>query len=108
MARRSFACFENLSARGLAIAGMTLFGLAPAAQARVTQISITVETPTFGGASFGSVGAYERVEGTITGQVDPKNPLNAGIVDIGLAPKNANGTVSYSADFQILRPVDLS
>ena len=67
-----------------------------------------MESPTFGGATFGAVGAYERIEGTITGEVDPKNPLNADIVDIGLAPKNADGKVGYSADFQILRPIDLS
>jgi Alpha/beta hydrolase domain len=93
----------------LTLVGITCLGLAPAASARVTQINVTkVESPTYGGAGFGSVGTYERIEGTITGEVDPKNPLNAVIVDIGLAPKNANGTVNYSADFQILRPVDLT
>ena len=34
--------------------------------------------------------------------------MNADIVDIALAPKNAHGKVIYSADFQILRPIDLS
>jgi Alpha/beta hydrolase domain len=99
----------RLRAGCLALAGIALLGLAPAAKARVTQINITaVESPTFGGASFGFVGTYERIEGTVTGEVDPKNPLNAVIVDIGLAtPRNANGTVGYTADFQILRPVDL-
>ena len=53
-------------------------------------------------------GQYERIEGTFTGEVDPKNPSNADIVDIALAPKNAHGKVTYSADFQILRPIDLS
>jgi alpha/beta hydrolase family protein len=67
-----------------------------------------VESPTFGGTGFGSVGQYERIEGTFTGEIDPRNPLNADIVDIGLAPKNAHGKVTYSADFQILRPIDLN
>jgi len=64
------------------------------------------ESPTFGGKNFGAVGPYERISGQITGEVDPKDPLNAIIVDIGLAPKNPNGTVTYATDFQILRPVD--
>jgi Alpha/beta hydrolase domain len=89
--------------------GIAVLGIPSAADARVTQINITtVESPTFSGASFGLVGAYERIEGTITGEVDPTNPLNGVIVDIDLAPKNANGTVGYSTDFQILRPVDLT
>src|SRR5579864_8521392 len=89
--------------------GASVLALSPAAEARVTQMKITtVESPTFGGASFGSVGQYERIEGTITGEVDPDNPRNAVIVDIEHAPRNSNGTVTYSADFQILRPIDLS
>lgn len=93
----------------LAVTGAVAFGIVPPASARVTQMNITtVESPTFGGASFGSVGQYERIEGTISGEVDPNNPQNAVIVDIEHAPRNANGTVSYSADFQIIRPIDLS
>ena len=89
--------------------GLSALSGSPAAEARVTQMNITfVESPTFGGASFGSVGQYERIEGTISGEVDPDDPQNAVIVDIQNAPRNANGKVSYSADFQILRPIDLS
>src|SRR5215475_7825804 len=78
-------------------------------QARVTQVVISkTESPTFGGRSFGAVGPYERISGRMIGEVDPKDPLNAIIIDIGLAPKNPNGTVTYSTDFQILRPVDHS
>ncbi|HEY3909409.1 MAG TPA: alpha/beta hydrolase domain-containing protein [Stellaceae bacterium] len=93
----------------LALFGVVCFGFVPVASARITQINITtVESPTFSGASFGAVGAYERIDGTMTGEVDPKDPLNADIVDIGLATKSADGKVGYSADFQILRPVDLA
>jgi Alpha/beta hydrolase domain len=92
----------------VATTALTL-GLAVPASARVTQMTITtVESPTFAGASFGSVGQYERIEGKITGEVDPTNPQNAVIIDVKLAPRNPNGTVSYSADFQIIRPIDLT
>ena len=37
--------------------GAALFGVSPIANARVTQLIVTtVESPTFGGASFGSAG----------------------------------------------------
>jgi hypothetical protein len=90
----------------LALTGVVLCA-APPAQARVTQVVVTAtESPTFGGKSFGAVGQYERISGQIVGEVDPADPLNAIIIDVGLAPKNPNGTVSYSTDFQILRPID--
>ena len=55
--------------------GAAVLGLVPVAEARVTQITITtMESPTFAGASFGPVGQYERIEGTFTGEVGPKNP----------------------------------
>lgn len=85
------------------------FGFAPPSHAGVTQVNITcVQSPTFGGASFGSVGQYELIQGTFTGEVDPSNPQNAVIVDIQNAPRNAQGLVTYSADFQIFRPIKLS
>jgi hypothetical protein len=88
--------------------GIGVTGFIPAGNARVTQINIaTTEAPTFSGASFGAVGQYERIEGTIIGEVDPKNLQNAVIVDLDRATQNANGTVSYTATFQILRPMDL-
>src|SRR5216684_3866578 len=55
------------------------------ANARVTQINISTpaNTPAFGGQSFGA-GKYQMINGTIKGEVDPKDPLNAVIVDIDL------------------------
>jgi Alpha/beta hydrolase domain len=94
---------------GLALIGIAAVSCAPAAQARVTQVVIkTVESPTFGGRAFGTVGQYERISGQIIGEVDPGDRRNAIIVDIALAPRNPNGTVTYSTDFQILRPIDRS
>ena len=81
----------------------------PAAQARVTKIQITSkESPTFGGYVFEGVGPYEKIVGKAFGELDPNDPKNAVIVDIALAPKNANGKVEYAFDFYILKPIDLS
>ena len=68
------------------------------------------EAPTiaFGGASFGNVGSYEKIQGRAFGELDPANPLNAVITDITLAPRNARGMVEYAVDFYILRPVNPS
>jgi hypothetical protein len=89
----------------LCLAVVVLDG-AVSAQARVTQVVIKkTESPTFGGKIFGSVGRYERISGQIFGEVDPQDPHNAIIVDIGLAPKNADGAATYSTNFEILRPI---
>ncbi len=89
--------------------GIAMAGSAQPLSAGVTKIVITkVESPTFGGASFGSVGQYELIQGTISGEVDPANPQNAVIVDIANAPRNSQGSVSYTSDFQIIRPIDLA
>jgi len=78
------------------------------AQARVTRIDILRTEPFAGGAPFGTVGAYAKVVGRFHGELDPAAPLNAGIVDLDKAPRNARGRVEYSADFTILRPADLA
>src|SRR5215813_7816186 len=79
------------------------------AEARITRIVITrVESPTFGGASFGDVGQYEKLVGRAFGEVDPADPRNAVIADISLAPRNSRGMVEYSTDIYILRPIDRS
>jgi hypothetical protein len=87
---------------------MLALGLAQAAEARVTSITITSIVPAYGGASFGSVGPYQFVTGIAKGAVDPADPKNAVIQDIALAPLDAKGRVEYSTNFQILMPVDES
>ena len=76
------------------------------AEAGITRIEITrVESPTFEGTSFGTVGQYEKLAGRAYGEVDPAASRNAVIADLGLAPTNAAGKVEYSTDIYILRPV---
>jgi len=93
---------------GIALAAGAIL-TAPVAEARITKIEITsTESPTFGGTTFGSVGAYEKLRGKAFGELDPADPRNAVIVDIELAPRNAGGKVEYSMDIYILKPIDLS
>jgi hypothetical protein len=90
--------------------GLALICLGAGANARITEIDVntaTSQSPTFGGASF-AAGQYQMINGTAKGEVNPNDPLNAVIVDIALAPRNARGMVEYSTDFQLLLPTDLS
>lgn len=61
----------------------------------------------FEGIAFGDVGPYEQIVGRALGEVDPSHPLNAEIVNLDKAPRNAAGRVEYSVDFCVLKPVDL-
>jgi alpha/beta hydrolase family protein len=96
-------------ARRFAPAGVAvaLVLAAAPADARITRIEITrVESPTFGGASFGAVGTYDKLVGRAFGEVDPRDRDNAGIQDLELAPRNPRGNVEYSMDIYILTPHD--
>ena len=82
-------------------------GASAAAAPRQT-LSITARQDFTPGVSYASVGAYEQLSGTISGEVDPKDPKNAIIQDLELAPVNDRGMVEYSADFVMLKPKDMS
>ena len=75
-------------------------------QARITRIVIDrTESPTFRGESFGDAGQYEKLVGRAYGEISPFHPLNGGITDIMLAPRDG-GYVQYMTTFYLLKPVD--
>ena len=95
--------------RMLAVAAAAaLLVAAPPSTARVTGITILSTTPLFDGRVFGDAGAYERVRGIATGELDPLDPHNAVITDIALAERNASGRVAYTTTFTLFKPVDMS
>jgi hypothetical protein len=53
------------------------------------------------------VGTYERLHGRVFGELDPTHRLNAGIVNLDRAARNAHGNVEYQSNFRILKPLDL-
>jgi hypothetical protein len=74
----------------------------------VRRVEVTErESPVFGGTEFGTLGPYERLHGTVFGELDPTHPLNAGILNLDRAARNAHGNVEYRSDFRILKPLDL-
>ncbi len=78
------------------------------ANARVVQVRIDHREAVLAGKSFGAVGAYEKLVGTIEFALNPSLPQNSGIIDLALAPRNARGEVEFSADFYLLKPADVS
>ncbi|MGE5646066.1 MAG: alpha/beta hydrolase domain-containing protein [Acidobacteriota bacterium] len=50
--------------------------------------------------------SYERISGKAYFAVDPRLRQNRIIADIAYAPRNAQGKVEFSADFEILQPRD--
>jgi len=76
--------------------------------ARVVRFVVEQTRSFAGGMSFGNIGSYQRLDGTAYMEVDPHDPLNAVIVNLDKAPRNAKGLVEFSAPFFILKPADLS
>jgi len=85
---------------------LCLFVHARSTSAEVTRVTITSRTMLAGGQSFGSTGPYERLVGRIEFALDPADPHNAGIVDLNLARRDADGRVHFSSDLNVLRPSD--
>ncbi len=102
----------------IALAVAAAFALsAQLAEARITSVTwdparsqapsmFPGQSAAFGGSSFGTVGQYEKLRGTATGELDPNDPRNKVITDIELAPRNAAGMVTYSMDVFVLRPMN--
>jgi hypothetical protein len=95
-----------LAAALLAACGGSDDDAPPAPKTPQLRLTITA-TEAFAG-SWGTVGEYERLSGTVAGEVDPADPKNAIIQDLALAPVNARGMVEYQADFVMLKPKDMS
>jgi hypothetical protein len=72
----------------------------------LTKFDIRTRKPFAGGETFGDVGRYEQIDGLAHFAVDPNHPDNGVIADIGLAPRNGDGMVEFSADFRVVKPVD--
>ena len=82
---------------------------AASVEARVVSIVIDSANPppVVAGGPWGDVGDYVLIRGRAFGELDPADSHNAGITDIGFAPLTA-GKVTYTAQFAIHRPVDMT
>ena len=56
------------------------------------------------GYAFGTVGAYQRLDGWARFRVDPSAVAQRGVTDIDKAAQDADGLVNFAAEICILRP----
>lgn len=75
----------------------------PPAIARVTRLHIDSRAPL---PAKPGLRAYELIQGTFEGELDPTDRRNRLIVDLDGAARNAAGKVAYSATFSIARPLE--
>ncbi len=72
----------------------------------VVSLDVTSHEPYAAGRPFGDAGPYQRVDGLLHFAVDPANDANRPIVDLHLAPRDAEGCVRFRADFTLIAPRD--
>ena len=75
-----------------------------AAHANIIKLEITRVEPVEGPSGP----THERISGNAYGELDPADPKNALITDIGLAPRNARGRVEYVTRFTLVKPKDMA
>jgi len=76
--------------------------------AEVVRIAVQTRADLVDGQPFGDAGAYEKIAGKIFFAVDPTLPANKIITDIDKAPRGADGTVQFSADFYLIKPKQIA
>jgi hypothetical protein len=77
-------------------------------QARVVRLVVEQTRRVADGRSYGEVGPYERLDGTVYIEIDPRDPLNAVVVNLDKAPRTPKGLVAFTSPFFILKPVDMA
>ena len=74
------------------------------ALAEVVRLEVHDRAEVLHGRSFGAAGPYEKIQGRVFFEVDPRLEQNRIICDIDLAPRNRRGKVEFSSDFYLVLP----
>ncbi len=74
--------------------------------AKVVRVEVTERKEIADLPDIARTGPYEIVKGVIYLELNPDDPANQGIVDLRLAPRNKNGNVECSTDFELHQPVE--
>jgi hypothetical protein len=74
----------------------------------IIRLEVLERAPYESGRVFGAAGAYERIDAIAHYVVDPANGANAGVVDLALAERGADGLVHFNGDVTVIKPVDMS
>lgn len=97
----------NSGATGILVGLALILLIAPNfSSAEVLRVQVESRRPVLAGKAYGEYGGYELLEGKIYFGFDPANRFNGRIVDLALAPRNADGLVEAWGDFVVLQPAD--
>ena len=72
------------------------------------RLQINAREPLAGGMAFANAGAYECLSGVAHFAIDPQAASYANVVDLSLASTNRSGEVEFSAEFCVLKPVEMT
>jgi hypothetical protein len=86
----------------------TVAAAAVPARAAVDHVEVLERVPFAPGMQFGDAGAYEKIRGIAHFALDPNAAANLPITDLKLAPRDAEGKVTFASEFVLLRPVEAS
>jgi hypothetical protein len=102
------ACYapEMRSKVSVLITALLLLVSTETLSARVVRVEVTSRQDVLGGKSFGDVGPYERILGTVYISLAVGDPRNAAIVDLKNAVNLHDGQVEFAADFMAICPKD--
>ena len=95
--------YTQIMLRRFCILSICIPALLPAALLR---IEVSERADVSDGKVFAAAGPYERIVGKAYFAVDPNLPANKIITDIAKAPRDQDGLVEFSADFECLKPRD--
>ncbi len=98
---------DGRTLKALLVFGIALAVAAPL-HADVVRITISSRAPVFDGQVLRRGRALRGHSGLAVGEIDPRDPRNALITDIELAPRNARGMVEYRTTFTLRKPVDMT
>jgi hypothetical protein len=82
--------------------------LAASASAEVLRVEISEREPLLSSERFGPTGSYEKIRGRVDFAIDPTIDPNLIITDVDKAPRDDTGRVRFSADFYLLKPVEMA
>jgi hypothetical protein len=92
--------------RRLAAAGCALALTMGVAEAELVKVEIRSREVAFEGRQFGAVGTYEVINAVAHFRMDPHAPVNASLVNVQRAPRDADGRIAFDADLVIVKPRD--
>src|SRR5258705_12230609 len=63
----------------------------------IDRLEIVSTYDAYGGGSFRNVGPHPVIVAVAHGKLDPPHRAHAGVIDLGLSPRDEEGLVRYSA-----------